>query len=81
MRCVERAGGMALKFPYAPSGWPDRMVLLPGGVVLFFELKRPKGGRLEPLQPWWHAQLRKLGFEVHLCNTKAAVDSALEEHV
>jgi hypothetical protein len=60
------------------NGIPDRLVLLPGGRVLFFELKRPKGGRFEPLQERCHAKLRRMGFVVHVCNTKNSVNEALE---
>lgn len=72
--------GLCIKLnPFGYAGIPDRLVLLPGGIVAFFELKRPKGGRFEPLQERWHAKLRQLGFRVYVCNTKASVDAALEE--
>ena len=48
-------------------GWrgvPDRILLLPGGRVQFAELKRPKGGKVDPLQTWWKRQLEGLGFKV-----------------
>ena len=58
---VKRRGGMALK--WVCPGWagvPDRIVLLPGGRILFAELKRPKGGEVRKLQEWWHERLRRL---------------------
>lgn len=61
---VERHGGLCLK--WVCPGWagvPDRIVLLPGGRVVFVELKRPKGGQLSKLQLWWADKLRQLGFE------------------
>ena len=61
-------------------GWPDRIVLLPGGVMYFFELKRPKGGKFEPLQLRVHDMLRRLGFRVFVCHTKEAIDQQLKEH-
>jgi len=49
--CVERDGGRAYKFA-SPSqrGVADRIVCLPDGQTWFVEMKRPKGGRLSPLQ-------------------------------
>lgn len=44
-------------------GWPDRTVLMPGGKVLFFELKTPKG-KTSKQQDLIHTQLRCKGFEV-----------------
>ena len=60
---VEAQGGKCLKW-ICPgwSGVPDRIVLLPGGRVLFVELKRPKDGKLSKLQRWWHIQLEQMGF-------------------
>lgn len=59
------------------TGWPDRLVLLPGARLFFVETKRPKGGKMEPLQPQVHAMLRSLGFRVYVCKTKEEVDVAL----
>lgn len=60
---VKRNGGLCLKWVCPGwSGVPDRIILLPGGRVLFAETKRPQGGRVAPLQAWWADQLRRLGF-------------------
>lgn len=43
------------------SGVPDRIVILPGGTVMFVETKRPKGGRYSALQDKWRDWLTALG--------------------
>lgn len=60
---VHRRGGLCLKWVCPGwSGVPDRIILLPNGHVIFCELKRPKGGKLETLQKWWRERLRGFGF-------------------
>ena len=63
---VEEAGGRCLK--WVCPGWagvPDRIVLLPGGRVIFVETKRPKGGVLSARQKWWRRELQRLGFDYY----------------
>lgn len=48
------------------SGVPDRIILLPGGAVVFAELKRP-GEKPRALQTVEHERLRRLGFQVYGC--------------
>jgi hypothetical protein len=60
---VESYGGVCLK--WVCPGWagvPDRIILLPGGRVIFAETKRPKGGKLSKLQEWWRDKLHSLGL-------------------
>lgn len=60
---VEKHGGLCLK--WVCPGWagvPDRIILVPGGRVMFAETKRPRGGKLSRLQEWWMCKLRSLGF-------------------
>ena len=77
-RLVERAkaaGGMAIKW-VAPglSGVPDRIVLLPGGRVIFVELKAP--GRIpSPLQSRVHRMLTDLGADVRVVDSLEAADA------
>ncbi len=60
---VEKHGGLCLKWVCPGwSGVPDRIILLPGGRIIFTELKRPKGGKLSKLQKWWAKKLIDLGF-------------------
>lgn len=76
---VDRRGGKALKF--TPPGWagaPDRIVLLPGGLVVFVELKAP-GKKLRPLQRKRADELETLGFRVYLIDSLEAVDRFIME--
>ena len=61
---VEAHKGFCLKWVCPGwSGVPDRIILLPGGHVLFAETKRPKGGKISVLQHWWRKKLQVLGFK------------------
>lgn len=60
---VAKHGGLCLKWVCPGwSGVPDRIILLPGGHIIFCELKRPKGGKIEVLQTWWRKRLQTFGF-------------------
>lgn len=60
-------GAKCLKF-VSPgyTGVPDRIILLPGGAVVFVELKRP-GEQPRQRQLFVQSQIRKLGFTVAGC--------------
>lgn len=80
-KMVERHGGMCLK--WVCPGWagvPDRIVLLPGGRIIFIELKRPSGGRIASLQRWWRQRLKSLGFLCLLVSTDLGI-AMLEEFI
>jgi hypothetical protein len=71
---VRNLGGQAYKFT-SPGrrGVPDRLVLLPGGVVRFVELKSCGLG-LGPLQALEVKRLNELGFVVAVLDSIEAVD-------
>lgn len=61
---VSRYGGNCLKWVCPGwSGVPDRIILLPGGEVIFVELKRPKGGKPSQMQKWWRRRMLDLGHD------------------
>jgi hypothetical protein len=75
---VDWHDGLCLKLKWLGGiGFPDRVILLPGGRVIFVELKRP-GGRKGPLQPWWADTLKRLGFRHEWIWSHAGVDSFLD---
>ncbi|VEI61613.1 VRR-NUC domain-containing protein [Serratia rubidaea] len=67
---VRKAGGVAYKF-ISPGvrGVPDRVVLLPGGRIVFVECKAP-GEKPRPDQLRCHAKLHALGFDVVVLDSK-----------
>lgn len=77
---VEQAGGQCIKFlPDYARGFPDRIVLLPGGVLVWVELKRLQGGKLSPAQKVQHMTLRRLGQRVEVVWTKEQADALVKE--
>jgi hypothetical protein len=75
---IASRGGLCPKFiDPARRGAPDRMVLLPGGRIHFVEMKRSKFGKVAPHQERYHADLRRLGFSVHVLWSVEDVDAFL----
>ena len=76
---VKKAGGIAVKFVSPSSaGMPDRLVLLPDGLIAFVELKAP-GKRPRPLQEARHRLLRSLGFRVYVIDHPEQIGGMLDE--
>lgn len=68
---VERQGGMCLKWTCpGHRGVPDRMILFPGGIIAFVELKRP-GAKVKAggLQEWWREKIQSFGFPCYEIST------------
>ena len=81
-RRVEKVGGLCVKFlPDFARGFPDRIVLLPGGVLVWVETKRPQGGVLSPVQKVQHVLLRRLGQRVEVVWTKDQADDLIDSLV
>lgn len=73
----KKYGLMSLKLHVRfARGWPDRIVALENGEVLWVELKRP-GGKVSALQAKVHADLAKIGHHVHVLNSKEGIDRVL----
>lgn len=77
---IRKIGGRAYKFVSPGStGVPDRLVCLPGGKVVFIELKS-EGKHSTPMQGRQQNILRALGFTVYAdVDTKAMVDKLIGE--
>ncbi len=76
---VKKRGGFAVKF-VSPGldGVPDRLVLFPGGILAFVELKAP-GKTVRPLQQKRAKQLTALGFKVYLVDNTEMIGGVLDE--
>lgn len=75
---VKALGGKAYKF-VSPgnAGVPDRLVLLPGGVAAFVELKAP-GKKPTDLQEAQQKRISNLGFRVFTLDSKQGVDDFIK---
>lgn len=75
---VALLGGVAEKVhTLGVRGFFDRLIVLPGGRVIFCEVKRPKGGRVSPHQHRRVGQYRSLGAEVAIVHNLEEVDALL----
>lgn len=63
--------------PDGQRGWPDRVILLPGGFALFVEFKRD-GQRERPLQTHRRNELMRLGFVCFVVASDADADALVE---
>ena len=74
---VKYLEGLAIKLSSNyENGMPDRMVLFPGKLVWFVELKKP-GEKPRALQRWMHKQLEQFGHEVLVFDNKDDIDKWL----
>ena len=72
---VKKLGGWAVKLLSGlVTGLPDRLILLPGGVVAFVEVKTT-GEDPSPIQRVRHKKLRKLGFRVETLDSKEGINN------
>jgi hypothetical protein len=80
VRRVEAAGGIAEKVTViGRRGFFDRLIVLPGGKVIFCEVKRPRGGSFSAHQIQRHRVYRSLGVAVALIRNAAQIDDLLSD--
>lgn len=76
---VEKRGGITAKMTVmGRRGWPDRLVLLPDGLMAFVELKRPKVGVVSANQQNIHRKIRKLGGRIYVVASKQQVNDLMK---
>jgi hypothetical protein len=78
VRRVEALGGIAEKVTViGRRGFFDRLIVLPGGRVIFCEVKRPRGGSFSAHQIQRHKAYRSLGVAIALIRNTAQIDALL----
>jgi len=74
---IEKLGGLCLKFPATFfAGIPDRLCIMPGGLVFFVETKG-EGLRASPRQLLVARKLESLGIKVYMANSEAMINDLL----
>lgn len=74
---IKSLGGLCIKLvPQHFRGLPDRLCLLPFGIMFFVETKS-QGDNPRKIQSLVHKNLRTMGFYVYICDTKEKVDKVL----
>lgn len=79
VKVIKNMGGIAVKF-VSPGfdGMPDRIILLPGGLIAFVEVKAPSM-RPRPLQLARHRLLNELGFKVYVLDDENRIGELISE--
>lgn len=77
-REVKKLHGRVHKLIGTKRGMPDRLVLLPCGLIYLVELKR-EGGKLSKLQQEWHTQANQLGTDVVVLEGRTEIDAWIAE--
>lgn len=79
VKAVKNMGGISPKF-VSPGfdGMPDRIVLLPHGMMAFVEVKAP-GKNPRPLQVSRHEMLTALGFKVYVLDSTEQIGVILND--
>lgn len=77
---VEELGGKCIKYNNPGLvGYPDRICLFNGGLTIWVELKS-KGGQIKPIQRVRINSLQIAGHNVHVCDSKEAIDEMLQQY-
>ena len=77
---VKKLGGIALKLnSTSMKGLPDRLILLPNGILFFAELKAT-GKKARPLQKFILKKLQDLGFSFYVIDSMEQVKEVLQSY-
>lgn len=74
----EAIGGLVRKLSYeSRAGAPDLLVILPGGIVWFVEVKKDESTKPDPHQIREHERIRKRGANVFVVGSFKQVDTLI----
>lgn len=84
--CRDRArelGGAFVKIVPVIKGFPDRLLILrhdirSEAVYAFVEMKRERGGRIEPIQAHVHDWLHRMGCVAEVVHTKEEFNALVD---
>lgn len=77
---VKKLGGVCLKYSNQNmAGYPDRLILLPGAITIWVELKS-KGKHTTALQDIRLRALNKLGYDTYICDNKESIDKIIKTY-
>lgn len=77
----EKLGALVRKIRYeGRNGCPDLLVLLPGGVVWFVEVKKDETTAPDPHQRREHERMRRRGANVFTVGSKSQVDTIIANY-
>lgn len=81
VEAVKQRGGLCIKLLCDQFlGLPDRMCLLPEGVIIFVEVKTT-GRKPRKIQSFVHSQLRALGFAVEVIDRIEDINMIINRYV
>lgn len=77
----EAIGGLVRKLSYeGRAGAPDLLVILPGGIVWFVEIKKDESTKPDPHQLREHERMRKRGANVFVVGSFKQVDDLIANY-
>ena len=79
-KAIKQNGGLCIKLlPFEFGGLPDRLCLMPGGIIFFVEVKTT-GEKVRKLQAHVIGKIRNLGFAVYVLDTKEGIKQIIKNY-
>lgn len=76
---VKKLGGVCLKYSNPNAvGYPDRAAVMPGGKLIWFELKS-KGKKVSKVQAIRASHLESIGHTVYVCDSKESINGVFTD--